>query len=53
MIRVRLGATVDIHGGGGDLVFPHHENEIAQPLVGQWQAPGQLMAAQWHGDGEW
>lgn len=25
-----LGSTVDIHGGGSDLVFPHHENEIAQ-----------------------
>lgn len=25
-----LGATFDIHGGGGDLKFPHHENEIAQ-----------------------
>lgn len=25
-----LGPTVDIHGGGIDLVFPHHENEIAQ-----------------------
>ncbi len=25
-----LGATIDIHGGGEDLVFPHHENEIAQ-----------------------
>ncbi len=25
-----LGAGFDIHGGGGDLIFPHHENEIAQ-----------------------
>ena len=25
-----LGATIDIHGGGQDLIFPHHENEIAQ-----------------------
>ena len=25
-----LGATFDIHGGGNDLQFPHHENEIAQ-----------------------
>ena len=30
MTRQYLGATVDIHGGGQDLVFPHHENEIAQ-----------------------
>jgi cysteinyl-tRNA synthetase len=26
----RLGETIDIHGGGKDLIFPHHENEIAQ-----------------------
>ena len=25
-----LGKTFDIHGGGADLIFPHHENEIAQ-----------------------
>lgn len=25
-----LGSTIDIHGGGSDLIFPHHENEIAQ-----------------------
>ena len=30
MGRDLLGATFDIHGGGKDLVFPHHENEIAQ-----------------------
>lgn len=30
MIRSVLGETIDIHGGGEDLVFPHHENEIAQ-----------------------
>jgi cysteinyl-tRNA synthetase len=30
MIRAHLGETIDIHGGGLDLVFPHHENEIAQ-----------------------
>jgi len=30
MIRAHLGATIDIHGGGRDLIFPHHENEIAQ-----------------------
>ena len=38
-----LGASFDIHGGGQDLIFPHHENEIAQseaatgkPFVGYW-----------------
>jgi cysteinyl-tRNA synthetase len=30
MIEKHLGRTIDIHGGGIDLVFPHHENEIAQ-----------------------
>ena len=30
MIEHHLGETIDIHGGGLDLIFPHHENEIAQ-----------------------
>ncbi|HUW77411.1 MAG TPA: cysteine--tRNA ligase [Candidatus Nanopelagicaceae bacterium] len=30
MIKTYLGETFDIHGGGLDLIFPHHENEIAQ-----------------------
>ncbi|MGE3775178.1 MAG: cysteine--tRNA ligase, partial [Gammaproteobacteria bacterium] len=30
MIEQHLGETIDIHGGGNDLKFPHHENEIAQ-----------------------
>ncbi|GMG88714.1 cysteine--tRNA ligase [Biformimicrobium ophioploci] len=30
MIKKHLGDTIDIHGGGRDLTFPHHENEIAQ-----------------------
>jgi cysteinyl-tRNA synthetase len=30
MIEAKLGRTIDIHGGGIDLQFPHHENEIAQ-----------------------
>jgi cysteinyl-tRNA synthetase len=43
MVRDRLGDTIDIHTGGDDLVFPHHENEIAQsevvtgkPLANYW-----------------
>ena len=43
MIRKYLGETIDIHGGGADLAFPHHENEIAQsegltgkPLAKYW-----------------
>ena len=42
-----LGRTFDIHGGGADLEFPHHENEIAQsegangvPLAGTWMHNG-------------
>lgn len=30
MIRAHLGESIDIHGGGRDLIFPHHENERAQ-----------------------
>ena len=30
MIRTHLGTVIDIHGGGSDLTFPHHENEAAQ-----------------------
>ena len=30
MAETHLGETIDIHGGGQDLIFPHHENEIAQ-----------------------
>jgi cysteinyl-tRNA synthetase len=43
MIKAHLGDTIDIHGGGLDLIFPHHENEIAQsrsahgaPLARYW-----------------
>ncbi|WP_250126501.1 cysteine--tRNA ligase [Chroococcidiopsis sp. CCMEE 29] len=43
MIRARLEETIDIHGGGGDLVFPHHENEIAQSEV----LTGQPLARYW------
>ncbi len=35
MIEAQLGFPVDIHGGGHDLIFPHHENEIAQGLCVQ------------------
>lgn len=33
MAKSAFGATFDIHGGGSDLTFPHHENEIAQSVV--------------------
>jgi cysteinyl-tRNA synthetase len=38
-----LGATFDIHGGGADLIFPHHENEIAQSEC----ATGKPFARYW------
>lgn len=49
MAKKYLGDTIDIHGGGGDLVFPHHENEIAQseaasekPFANYWIHVGYL-----------
>jgi cysteinyl-tRNA synthetase len=39
MIREHLGETIDIHGGGLDLIFPHHENEIAQSRCAHGGAP--------------
>lgn len=43
MIAATLGKTIDIHGGGIDLQFPHHENEIAQSEC----AHGEPMARYW------
>lgn len=43
MIREYLGDSFDLHGGGVDLVFPHHENEIAQSRC----ACGGTFAAHW------
>ncbi len=49
MARRYLGETIDIHGGGQDLVFPHHENEIAQseccngvPFARYWMHNGYI-----------
>ena len=49
MSQAYLGDTIDIHGGGKDLIFPHHENEIAQseaasgkPFVRVWMHNGLL-----------
>nr|WP_280638988.1 cysteine--tRNA ligase [Sphingomicrobium aestuariivivum] len=39
MIAAHLGQTIDIHGGGLDLTFPHHENEIAQSRCAHGGAP--------------
>ncbi|MFM8935909.1 MAG: cysteine--tRNA ligase, partial [Vulcanococcus sp.] len=43
MVREELGDTIDIHLGGADLVFPHHENEIAQSEA----ASGKQLARYW------
>ncbi len=42
-----LGETIDIHGGGQDLIFPHHENEIAQSEA----ATGKTFARYWMHNG--
>jgi len=44
MIEEHLGNTIDIHGGGSDLVFPHHENEIAQGVCAH---DGQVFTRYW------
>ncbi|MEC8961038.1 MAG: cysteine--tRNA ligase [Pseudomonadota bacterium] len=39
MSESHLGETIDIHGGGRDLIFPHHENEIAQSICAHGGSP--------------
>ena len=51
MVQANLGDRIDIHGGGKDLRYPHHESEIVQsecatgatPYVGSWMHVGTLM----------
>ncbi len=55
-----LGGRFDIHGGGNDLIFPHHENEIAQseaatgeqPLANFWMHLGMVNVAERNDEGE-
>ncbi|HEX9114546.1 MAG TPA: cysteine--tRNA ligase, partial [Anaerolineae bacterium] len=50
-----LGPNLDIHGGGGDLIFPHHESEIAQAVCSTGHEPFArywLHTAMVHHDGE-
>ena len=49
MCLKHIGKTLEIHGGGNDLIFPHHENEIAQsqthtekPLAKIWMHIGMI-----------
>ena len=52
MAEAELGASFAIHGGGSDLVFPHHENEIAQseaagrPFAQIWMHNGMIETAE-------
>src|SRR5262249_25495826 len=55
-----LGQTFDIHGGGMDLMFPHHENELAQsesatgkPFVKYWMHNGLTRIKTKLASGEW
>jgi len=51
MVRASLGPRIDIHGGGGDLRYPHHDSEIVQsecatgesPFVSRWVHVGTAM----------
>jgi cysteinyl-tRNA synthetase len=51
MVRETLGDQIDVHGGGADLIFPHHENEIAQsesltgkkPFAQHWAHAGLVV----------
>ncbi len=47
MVNKHLGETIDIHAGGSDLIFPHHENEIAQSEC----ANGKVFANYWMHNG--
>ena len=47
MIEANLGLPIDIHGGGIDLVFPHHENEIAQGVCAHGHAHGAAAHAEY------
>ena len=53
MNHKHLGKHFDIHGGGSDLIFPHHENEVAQsccafdtPYVNYWMHTGMVQVNQ-------
>jgi cysteinyl-tRNA synthetase len=48
MSRKHLGVTLDIHGGGSDLIFPHHENEVAQS---ECSCPGHPFVRHWMHNG--
>ena len=51
MIEAVLGLPVDIHGGGHDLIFPHHENEIAQGVCASGHTHPAAYARYWMHNG--
>jgi cysteinyl-tRNA synthetase len=51
MIEETLGLPVDIHGGGHDLIFPHHENEIAQGVCATGHTHADAYARYWMHNG--
>ncbi len=51
MIEANLGLPIDIHGGGVDLVFPHHENEIAQGVCAHGHGAPEAYARYWMHNG--
>lgn len=51
MSAAHLGETFDIHGGGQDLIFPHHENELAQSACAATSEAGRAFARVWMHNG--
>ena len=51
MSKAHLGEVFDIHGGGLDLIFPHHENEIAQSRCANGEHGTDVMANYWMHNG--
>jgi cysteinyl-tRNA synthetase len=51
MIEAKLGLPIDIHGGGHDLIFPHHTNEIAQSCAAHGARDAQAFARHWMHNG--
>ena len=47
MSRKYLGKTIDIHAGGADLIFPHHENEMAQTRAAGYRTANRWMHSAW------
>jgi cysteinyl-tRNA synthetase len=45
--KIFEGRTIDLHGGGVDLIFPHHENEIAQSCCAHEGEPGYAFVRHW------